>query len=47
MLAHFLTFSCTPSLHTLPPSLQDGVPLFYSLPTASKPAIAVNTPGGK
>ena len=46
LLAHFLSFPVTSSLHELPTSVQNGTPLFHSLPASTK-SIAVNTPGGK
>lgn len=46
LLSHFLAFSSTPSLHVLPQSVQDGVPLFHILPNSSKPVPSA-TSGGK
>ena len=36
-LAHFLSFSATPTYHTLPQKIQDGMPLFHLPPNQSKP----------
>ena len=49
MLAHFLSFAATPTYHTLPQSIQDGIPMFY-LPlnkTKPVPSIDINSPAGK
>lgn len=37
LLAHLLSFSATPTYHTLPQTLQDGMPLFYLQPNQTKP----------
>ena len=36
-LAHFLSFSATPTYHTLPQKIQDGMPLFHLPPNQAKP----------
>ena len=36
-LAHFLSFSATPTYHTLPQKMQDGMPLFHLPPNQAKP----------
>lgn len=36
-LAHFLSFSATPTYHTLPQKVQDGMPIFHIPPNQTKP----------
>lgn len=49
LLAHFLSFSTSPSHYSLSHSVQDGLPLFYFPPNSSKPlpSPGINTSGGK
>lgn len=37
LLAHFLSFSATPTYHTLPQCIEDGLPLFHLPPNQTKP----------
>ena len=45
LLAHFLSFSATPTYYTLPQTLQDGMPLFYLQPNQSKPVSLTSLTG--